>query len=77
MGAVLVMVPVAVYRHHDHNNFKEKSVIRAGLQFQRISPLLSLQEVKQHTSRHVVAEGAESSTLAVAGNRKKERQTMA
>lgn len=42
MGAVLVMVPVAVYRHHDHNNFKEKSVIRASLQFQRISPLLSL-----------------------------------
>lgn len=42
MGAVLVMVPVAVYRHHDHNPFKEKSVIRPGLQFQRISPLLSL-----------------------------------
>ena len=53
----------AVKRHHDQgNSYKEKYLIGAGLYFQRLSPLSSLQKSWQQGGRQYSGEGAESST---------------
>jgi hypothetical protein len=52
-----------VKRHHDQgNSYKGKHLIGAGLQFQRFGPLSSWWEAWQHSHRHGVEGGAESST---------------
>jgi hypothetical protein len=56
---ILVRVSVAVKRQHNFvNSYKEKHLIRAGLQFQGFSPLSSW----QHAGRHSAGGRAESST---------------
>lgn len=65
---------IAVISHHDHSNFyKEKYFIWNGLQFHRISLLSSLREAWQHA--HGGREVAESSTMELAGRRKKKLGT--
>ena len=49
-------------RHHDlGNSYKEKYLIGAGLQFQRVSSLSLCQEAWQHTGMRGAGEGANSS----------------
>jgi hypothetical protein len=54
--------PTAVKRHHDQGiSYKGQHLIGAGLQVQRLSPLLPWWEAWQLPGRHGAAEGAESS----------------
>jgi hypothetical protein len=56
-------VSIAVKKHHDQgNSYKCKTLIGAGLQFQRFSPLSSWPEAWQCAGRLGAGEGTESST---------------
>ena len=53
----------AVKRHYAHSmSYKEQHLIGAGLQFQRLGPLLSWWQAWECPGRHGAGEGAESST---------------
>ena len=72
-GYCLSHHPIDVKRHHDYgNSYKGKHLIEAGLQFQRVSPLLSWQESWQHMGRHGAGQIAESSTSEFVDSRNKE-----
>jgi hypothetical protein len=56
-------VSISVKRHHSQSNsYKEKHLIGAGLQFQRLSLLSAWQETWQPTGRQGAGEGTGSST---------------
>lgn len=60
---MLVKVFIGVKRQLNlGNSYKGNHLIGSGFQFQRISPLLSSQEVCQHSSQHGALNRAESST---------------
>jgi hypothetical protein len=63
---------IAVNGHHDQSNsYTGKHFIRAGLQFQRFSPLSSWWEAQWHTRRHGCGEGAEVLHLEKKGSRRR------
>jgi hypothetical protein len=67
---VLVLVPIAVKRHHDHSKTYTGHLIGTGLQVQRFSPLSSWQEAWQSPGRHGAGEGAQNPTSWSVGCRK-------
>ena len=68
MLIVVLRVSIAMMRHHDHGKSdKGKHLIRASLQFQMYSPLLSWWEACWHAGRHGAEEGAEISTSSSHG----------
>jgi len=61
-----------VKRHHDHrSSYKGEHLIGAGLQVQRLSPLLSRQEAMQHLGRHGAGGGAWVLHLVLKSNRRR------
>jgi hypothetical protein len=54
------------------NSYKGKRLIGAGLQFQRLNPLLSWWEAWQRVGRQSVGEEAESFTSPSTGSRKRQ-----
>ena len=66
---------ITVKRHHDHgSSYKRKHLIRAGLQFQKFSPLLSRWGAWRHAGRHGAADAVENFTSGPTGNRKREME---
>jgi hypothetical protein len=70
--AVLGRFSIAMKRHHDHNSYKEKHIIEAGLPFR---DLVHHHHGPKHNrwsaGRHGTGEVAESSPSESAGSRKR------
>ena len=69
-GVSLVIISIAVWRHHDHgNSYKRKQLSRVSYGFRDFGPYHH-DQTWWRASRLGAVEGVESSTSSIAGNRK-------